>query len=222
MKQATLLSLPASVSGSSVDSVCEWIDSRENTLFVAENNWPEKYPETPQVAGKVFYTADAFYILFDVYEKELRVAVTADGGSIWEDSCVEFFIQPESDSGYYNYEFNAAGRMLLGYGYGREGRVAAAPEVLNQVLRYTQITGLLPRSAQGSGYHWKLFVKIPFQTLFQHRFIPRCGDVIRVNFYKCGDKLSEPHFLSWSPINTPSPDFHRPEFFGSLEFAARP
>ena len=39
---------------------------------------------------------------------------------------------------------------------------------------------------------------------------------IRANFYKCGDKTAHPHYLSWSPIDTPKPDFHRPEFFGEL------
>ncbi|MDE5921249.1 MAG: hypothetical protein K2G82_06535, partial [Paramuribaculum sp.] len=27
---------------------------------------------------------------------------------------------------------------------------------------------------------------------------------------------SEPHYLSWAPITTPQPDFHRPEFFGNI------
>ena len=39
---------------------------------------------------------------------------------------------------------------------------------------------------------------------------------IRANFYKCGDKTAHPHFLSWSPVSTEKPDFHRPEFFGEL------
>lgn len=38
------------------------------------------------------------------------------------------------------------------------------------------------------------------------------------NFYKCGDKLQTPHFLSWNPINLEKPNFHCPEFFGTLNF----
>ncbi|WP_350005689.1 carbohydrate-binding family 9-like protein, partial [Phocaeicola dorei] len=44
------------------------------------------------------------------------------------------------------------------------------------------------------------------------------GMVVRANFYKCGDELQKPHFLSWSPIKIEKPDFHRPDFFGLLEF----
>jgi hypothetical protein len=40
----------------------------------------------------------------------------------------------------------------------------------------------------------------------------------RGNFYKCGDKLPVPHYLSWAPIATPRPDFHRPEYFDTLMF----
>jgi hypothetical protein len=43
------------------------------------------------------------------------------------------------------------------------------------------------------------------------------GKKIKANFYKCGDKTEEPHYLSWSPIDTPEPDFHVPSFFGLLE-----
>ncbi|MDD2936708.1 MAG: carbohydrate-binding family 9-like protein, partial [Proteiniphilum sp.] len=27
----------------------------------------------------------------------------------------------------------------------------------------------------------------------------------------------EPHFISWSPIDLPKPNFHVPQFFGLLE-----
>jgi len=37
------------------------------------------------------------------------------------------------------------------------------------------------------------------------------------NFYKCGDGLSKPHYLSWKPIVAEKPDFHRPEFFSTIE-----
>lgn len=39
-----------------------------------------------------------------------------------------------------------------------------------------------------------------------------------MNLFKCGDELSHPHFLSWQPIRTEKPDFHRPEFFAQVRF----
>ena len=44
------------------------------------------------------------------------------------------------------------------------------------------------------------------------------GRTMRANFYKCGDLLPRPHFLSWNAISLPRPDFHCPEFFGTLRF----
>ena len=40
-------------------------------------------------------------------------------------------------------------------------------------------------------------------------------------FYKgidLGGWISQWHFLSWRPIRTEKPDFHRPEFFGEVTF----
>ncbi|MDE6449753.1 MAG: hypothetical protein K2L41_06690, partial [Muribaculaceae bacterium] len=34
--------------------------------------------------------------------------------------------------------------------------------------------------------------------------------------YSCASAIESPYYLSWSPIDTPRPDFHRPEFFGYL------
>ena len=42
------------------------------------------------------------------------------------------------------------------------------------------------------------------------------GDVLRGNFYKCGDDAAFPHYGMWSPVLTGEPDFHRPEYFGEL------
>jgi hypothetical protein len=44
------------------------------------------------------------------------------------------------------------------------------------------------------------------------------GVECRGNIYKCGDALPVPHYVSWRPIDTPDPDFHRPEYFGQIVF----
>ncbi len=42
------------------------------------------------------------------------------------------------------------------------------------------------------------------------------GDVIKANFYKCGDETAQPHYGMWSGVDSAQPDFHRPEYFGDL------
>ena len=39
------------------------------------------------------------------------------------------------------------------------------------------------------------------------------------NFYKCGDKLENPHYLSWEPVRTPDPNFHLPSISASSLFS---
>ena len=48
--------------------------------------------------------------------------------------------------------------------------------------------------------------------------LPGPGVSWRANLYQCGDETSHPRWLTWSRVDLPSPDFHRPEFFGTLVF----
>ncbi len=64
---------------------------------------------------------------------------------------------------------------------------------------------------------WWLIIAIPASALFMHKFHSWDGIKAKANVYKCGDNLSKPHFLSWNPIHHPTPNFHLPEFFGTLE-----
>jgi hypothetical protein len=65
---------------------------------------------------------------------------------------------------------------------------------------------------------WNMSLIIPFKAFFKHDIKSFEGIKAKGNFYKCGDKLPQPHFLSWNPVRVPKPDFHRPEFFGELNF----
>lgn len=47
---------------------------------------------------------------------------------------------------------------------------------------------------------------------------PRPGVTWRANFCKCADDSSRPHWLTWSPVTDSEPAFHRPKYFGILEF----
>jgi hypothetical protein len=66
--------------------------------------------------------------------------------------------------------------------------------------------------------HWELTVAIPVDVFTHHEVSSLEGRKCEGNFYKCGDELEEPHFVSWTHIESPQPDFHLPQFFGSLIF----
>jgi hypothetical protein len=67
-------------------------------------------------------------------------------------------------------------------------------------------------------FYWELTIAIPLETFTNHKLSELKGKIFRANFYKCGDKLSEMHYLTWNRVETNNPDFHQPAFFGEIKF----
>ena len=179
---------------------------------VACVNWPETFPYAPLCSGRVARTKDALVVDFRVSGLDLRAQNMEDNGRQWEDSCVEVFIKDPEKADYSNFEINALGKVLACYGSVREGRTRRPEEQMKKILRFAHLEGG-PLDKEGV-QTWRVGVVIPFELIgVDPGNLPHS---IRANFYKCGDKTAHPHYLSWSPIDTPKPDFHRPEFFGEL------
>ncbi|MBO9617936.1 MAG: hypothetical protein J7539_02780 [Niabella sp.] len=178
-------------------------------------NWPA-YPYRPQVAFRIAYTGNAILIHYKVTENDVRAVATKDNGRVWEDACVEFFIAPEGDSNYYNFEFNCIGHLLIQGGVPSD-RKPASDSVLNIVKRWASLGNNAIDEKPGATT-WELAAIIPYEAFFRHSIHSMQGKQARANFYKCGDHLKTPHFLSWSPIHLEKPMFHCPEYFGHLSF----
>jgi hypothetical protein len=136
---------------------------------------------------------------------------------VCEDSCVEFFVSPANDGIYYNFEFNAIGTCLLGTGTGRKDSSRAPEEVIFKIRRLTS-AGTNPIREKKGDFIWTLTLAIPKEVFFKHKIKDLKGKIFTANFYKCGDALTEPHYLTWNVVETPSPDYHQPEYFGQLKF----
>ena len=191
---------------------------RENNILynkVENVNWPEGFPYCPQVEFGIAHTDNAFLIHYRVEEQSVRAVAKKDNDSVWEDSCAEFFISPAGDELYYNIECNCAGTLLLGVGEGRNNRQLAAPEITRQIDRWASL-GRTPFDTREEPTRWELALRVPYAVFFRHSIQSLDGLKLRGNFYKCGDNLPVPHFISWNPIGTPTPDFHCPQFFGEL------
>ena len=185
---------------------------------VACCNWPAEFPYAPEVSFHMFHTGDRLMLRFDVAESYTAALVTEDNGEVWTDSCVEFFIAPGGGL-YYNVETTCIGRMLLSGRKSRTEDVQPAPaEVLASVKRFTTYPFGEPFAEREGDNRWSLTLAIPPQALFRHALTDWSGLEARMNLYKCGDRLSHPHFLSWKPVRTENPDFHRPEFFEAVTF----
>lgn len=178
-------------------------------------NWKE-YPYCPKVEFRIAHTDDAFLLHFKVREGSVRAKYGEDNGSVWTDSCVEFFSIPAGDGIYYNIECNCIGTILIGAGATRNDRERASQEVMDQVQRWASL-GRKPFVERVEESNWEVALIIPYTVFFKHRITSLDGRTVKANFYKCGDELQTPHFLSWNPIQIEKPDFHRPDFFGTLE-----
>ena len=181
---------------------------------ISEVNWPSDYPYAPFAHGRIARTEDALVVDFRVSGLDLRAENKEDNGSQWEDSCVEVFIQDPSGTIYYNFEVNPLGKVLACTGPDRNHRTPRPSVEMQQILRFGQReNGPLDQSGVQS---WRVGLVIPFSLIgVDPEHLPNS---IRANFYKCGDLTAHPHFLSWAPISTEKPDFHRPDFFGELLF----
>ncbi len=208
-KSLTITSLPVHATFTGKE------ENPASPILIDELNWLE-YPYRPEVSVRLSYTTDALLITFDVTEKSVRAVETAINGPVHNDSCVEFFISFDG-SHYYNFEFNCIGTPHLAYGSGRSNREKVNASVVS-TIRVNSTLGQQPFGVRTGGFTWQLTSLIPLSCFVHHPSISMKGISATANFCKCGDALPDPHFVTWNPINTPEPDYHRPEFFGKLLF----
>ena len=202
----------------------EWEDPAWKEIqYASINNYmgdkPDHFPET---RVKVAYDENAICVKFKVNDRYLKAIHTNHQDPVYKDSCVEFFFTPGEDvsEGYFNLEMNCIGTMLFHHQkIPRKDAVSIEKSDIDQVQVITSLTGPIDPEKEEE-VTWLVSYKIPFSVLKNyHNFDnPRPGTVWRANFYKCGDDTSHPHWLTWAPIDNPTPDFHRPEFFGELHF----
>lgn len=179
-------------------------------------NW-SAYPYRPKAKFRIAHTGNTILLHFKVNEEAVRAKYGRDNESVWTDSCVEFFCKPTPEGAYYNLECNCIGTLLIGAGPAREGRERASAEVTGAVQRWASL-GNEPFETLCEPTTWEVALIVPCSVFFKDEIVTLDGMKVKANFYKCGDELPTPHFLSWNPIDAPKPDFHRPDFFGDLEF----
>lgn len=202
----------------SIESAAELIETTTiETHTIDCINWPVEYPEKPVVYFKLVRIKNGLLVKFHVNEDVIRATFTLDNQPVFRDSCVELFIDPSGDGTYYNFEFNALGTLLLGFGVSRHDREIALPEITNLVKRQSSL-GTVAFDYLRNKSPWHLTVIIPYTSFFHHTILSLEGKVIRGNLQKCGDDLPVPHYLTWNPIPTPHPDYHKPEYFGIFDF----
>lgn len=179
--------------------------------------WEHK-GEKPVVHFAIAHDGTHIYLKYTVQENSIIAKTTENNGPVWQDSCVEFFVIPEDDGVFYNLEMNCIGAKLLYAGKTRQERTPATDATIDKIIIESSL-GSQPFEEQIGYFDWHLTAVIPISCFFQHDIKTLKGKTCRANFYKCGDGLSQPHYLAWNNIETATPDFHTPQYFGEIEFA---
>ncbi len=200
-------------------------DVSEGVLLpIMESPWPgfepqDLYPVTATV--KVSHDGRNLNLLYHVVEPELRRMCTCHNSEIWTDSCIEMFLSNPAvnEKEYVNFEFSASKYALVGRGSGRPGRILYDSEKIDSLpIEFRLLRNTATFEGMESGSEWTLSVSIPLAEFGLAVSGEDIGGLqLKGNFYKCGDGLTQPHYLMWNPIDTAKPEFHSPKYFGILD-----
>jgi len=183
----------------------------------------------PVTEARLLYDDRAIHVFFRVQDRYVKSIHTRYLDPVCQDSCVEFFIQPRPDKGYFNIEFNCGGTLLLFY-IEDPTRTPGGPTefkkmapVSADLAKTVQVAHTMPGTVNPeiqTPTTWLLQYSVPIALFESHvgPLAPIAGQTWRGNFYKCADKTSHPHWASWAPLD--EVNFHLPRCFAPITFAA--
>ena len=161
--------------------------------------------------AQVCYDEDAMYVRMTAREKHIRAEEEGVTGWPCLDSCLEFFFRPFEDSmRYINIELNPNCCMWLGY-----------RNEENTLIRIEEPASILDAKAERTADGWEVTYRVPAALIAKYfdGFKLESGKKMPANFYKCGDKTVQEHYIAWNKVHRDTPAFHVPECFGMTEFA---
>lgn len=178
----------------------------------------------PKTTARLLYSQSGIFGIFKVQDRYILSRNTGYMAPVFRDSCVEFFVKPKQDKGYFNFEFNCGGALLSSYiidstrtPEGFRDFVQLPEEDAKQVIIFHSMPDIVePEITRPATWFLEFF--IPF-SLLENYLGPLSnvrGQSWGANFYKCGDETSHPHWASWTLLK--GKNFHLPECFGEIVF----
>jgi hypothetical protein len=188
---------------------------------------PSSTEHRPRTQARLQFDRSFLYVHFRVQDRYVRAVSRRFQDPVWKDSCVELFVRPRQDRGYFNFEMSCGGVLLLYYiedptptanGFRKYRRLE------KRHLRGLKVFHTLPRRVEPElpgPVDWAVEYRVPFELFAAYLGSPpaTAGTSWRGNLYKCADACSHPHWACWAPIGEEL-NFHQPERFGELRFEA--
>lgn len=178
----------------------------DSHAIACRNGWPGN--DAPAEAAFTISYDDEYLKVSFTTTAGTRLECRTDQGPVSADSCVEFFMRPEGSDEYWNFEFNCAGVANASHRRTRPEPVRLTAEELASIVRRPE--GDVPDGCCDTPRTWRLAVAIPWRLT---GIVPAAGTRFKANVYACASKALRPYYMSFAPIATEKPDFHRPEHF---------
>ncbi len=197
----------------SPDNLITTLDDRGVRRTIEYITDPE-FPYRPLTTFSMAHSDRYIYIDFFVRCNFLRAVNYATNAPVYEDSAVAAMIQPNTnDPTFYVFTFNCIGTMS-GYVVHSDGHPEAmAPEMLDKIQRVASC-GSRPFQELEGLFTWNILVAIPLDMLgICEKSWPL---EIKGNFFKCATGTSQPHFLSWLPVEGNFPEVMHPDNMGRI------
>ena len=174
--------------------------------------WLKDY--CPPCSAQLVYdtSRETFIVSLSCQEANPLIRYHNFNDPVYTDSCLEWFCGFDpNDVRYINFEMNAGGALLAGFGADRHERIS-----LHELVPMEEIPTV---KAERTDKAWSVTLEIKKSTLEKVYGRPlsfQAGMTLRGNFYKCGDETEIEHYVMWSPIEQETPDYHVPKFFGNF------
>jgi len=195
------------------------------TALEIKDYHPMSTSHRPKTWAKLVYDEDRVYLIFRVDDKFVRATRTQRNSNVCRDSCVEFFVTPKQGRGYFNFEYNAGGTMLLHYNETPDRKKHPTVLIPQNWRDQVPVYHSLPRVVNPEikkPTTWYIETSMPF-ALFE-KYVGKIdktgGAAWLANLYKCGVTSTHTHWATWAPLGEKL-NFHRPETFAPLVFGKR-
>jgi len=198
-----------------IEEAAHLLETKTVTNSIDIINW-EEFSYKPDLKFRIGHTGKEIWLKYYVKENHILAREVNVNGAVHKDSCAEFFISVDGKN-YYNLEINCIGTIHLAHGPGRGDRKFVNPKIIKKI-HVKSTLGNKPFEERSGNFEWEMMIRFPATCFAFDNIESLNGLKATANFYKCGDDTTKPHFVTWNPVGTENPDYHRPEFFGKVEF----
>jgi hypothetical protein len=200
--------VPHEISIDAANPAAEWQSAppvRFSEDWRGENRDPELETEV-----RVLWTNATLFLRFVCRYRELFVFSDSDANGrrdhLWDRDVAEAFLQPEPSPERCYKEFEIAPNgMWIDLDISPSGLA----DLKSGLIRSVHV--------DEQRQIWTAGTAIPMKAITNNF---DSAAIWRANFYRVEGRVEPRHYMAWQPTHTPQPNFHVPQKFGTLRFAA--